>query len=1451
MGIPKFFRYISERWPMISEPIEDSQIAEFDNLYLDMNSILHNCTHSNDGSVDLMKEEEMFSAIFAYIEHLFTLIKPGKTFFMAIDGVAPRAKMNQQRSRRFRTAIEAEKSVEIAQKNGLITSKDENFDSNCITPGTEFMAKVTTNLKFFIHQKISSDAKWQKVQVILSGHEVPGEGEHKIMDYIRFLKAQEGYDPNTRHCIYGLDADLIMLGLVIHDPHFAILREEVVFGRGSKASSTDVSEQQFYLLHLSLLREYLALEFKDLEDQIKFDYDLERILDDFIFIMYVIGNDFLPNLPDLHINKGAFPRLLATIKETMIDSDGYLQEGGVINMERFGLWLDHLSQFELQNFEQVDVDVEWFNKQLENISLDGERKRERAGRKLLLRRQQELISKLRPWILEFYSSRDNIYSAHDDDSLIPTLQLDTELMEEEIKLPFIKQFALDVGFFIVHSKSQNTYHAKIDIDGINVNESDEEFEARVLYIRKKIKEYENSIFVEDENTLEEQKNIYDTKFVNWKNKYYKEKFGFTLSDTEDILKLTESYIQGLQWVLFYYYRGVPSWQWYYPYYYAPRISDIKLGIKACLEFDKGTPFKPFEQLMAVLPARSKQLVPACYRPLMTDPNSPIIEFYPDEVEIDKNGKTASWEAVVKINFVDEKRLLEALEPYNSKLNAEERQRNSLGTNIEFSYHPQVNQVHSSPIPTIFPDITEDHCYEIVVEFDKLHSSTYAKPMKGAKQGINLLAGFPTLKTIPFTSQLMLAECHIFNQPTKSESMILSTQNPFEGLTVEQFAAQNLGQTIYVNWPYLKEAKVVAVSDGLNVFEPGNKSIRTTRMESSEVSEFASDVRYISETLFKRKGVLLVNYTEEELQGTPEPRRSPHNDDAIQGIVFVKKVNGVIRTRSGAYVKTYSDKIEKYPINLLVDDVVNKDRRLLEKPPVPLEEEFPKGTTLISLGAFAYGTPATVVDHQNDLMTVRFVNQPIKHEFNYGEIQAQREAHTNVYYPSFKVAKIVGITALALSRITSSYRIVNGAKKTVNIGLDLKFEGRKLKVLGYTKRNEKHWSYSALAVNLLQQYQKRFPSVFKIISLRNDSSIPEAKELFPQVPASQVDEKVNELVAWVKEQKKSFVVATLESESLTKVSIGKIEQEVIKFVSKPHEHIPQKGLKGVPREATLDISNSSQFLSKQTFNLGDRVIYVEDSGKVPNFSKGTVIGVRSVGTKVTLNVLFDLPLLSGNTFDGRLATPRGVTVDSSLVLNLTKRQLIYHDRKPAKKEGKPGVKKTSQDSKKQTVKLQNGSGKAKQAQDAELSVTTTPVPVPAANTAPVTASVQATSVVTATVPTSKPSNNSEDEHELLRLLKGNKDSSESQGSQEPLARTSIQQIYGTVFNQVLSAQPQLQPVRGFSNPVPETPVNGVQANEQHSDSTPQNHSRDENQGRGRGRGRGNRRGRGRGRGKGGQ
>lgn len=109
----------------------------------------HMCpgSHPNDENPHFrITEEAIFTSIFAYVEHLFGKIKPKKLFFMAVDGVAPRAKMNQQRSRRFRTAKEATEAREQALKKGEKLPDDKAFDSNCITPGEFIILRGTESV---------------------------------------------------------------------------------------------------------------------------------------------------------------------------------------------------------------------------------------------------------------------------------------------------------------------------------------------------------------------------------------------------------------------------------------------------------------------------------------------------------------------------------------------------------------------------------------------------------------------------------------------------------------------------------------------------------------------------------------------------------------------------------------------------------------------------------------------------------------------------------------------------------------------------------------------------------------------------------------------------------------------------------------------------------------------------------------------------------------------------------------------------------------------------------------------------------------------------------------------------------------------------------------------------------------------------------------------------------
>ena len=178
------------------------------------------------------------------------------------------------------------------------------------------MDKVARGLRLFAARKINEDPGWHGVKIILTDSNVPGEGEHKIMDFIRHQRAQPGYDANTTHAIYGLDADLIMLALATHEVNFYILREEIsrktngprrcnrcgevghisancvglrlskkgkheVFGTGG-----GLYKQNYNWIDISILREYLDAAFNPKlgGPRTPFPYDLERVIDDFNFM---------------------------------------------------------------------------------------------------------------------------------------------------------------------------------------------------------------------------------------------------------------------------------------------------------------------------------------------------------------------------------------------------------------------------------------------------------------------------------------------------------------------------------------------------------------------------------------------------------------------------------------------------------------------------------------------------------------------------------------------------------------------------------------------------------------------------------------------------------------------------------------------------------------------------------------------------------------------------------------------------------------------------------------------------------------------------------------------------------------------------------------------------------------------------------------------------------------
>eukprot|EP00177_Eucheuma_denticulatum_P000228 GFKZ01000391.1.p1 GENE.GFKZ01000391.1~~GFKZ01000391.1.p1 ORF type:complete len:1157 (+),score=196.00 GFKZ01000391.1:223-3693(+) len=775
MGIPAYFRWISEKYPRIlvncieyvdidadgaERPIDASAPnpnGEFDNLYLDMNGIIHPCTHPEDRPPP-ETELEMFDAIFDYIDRIFSIVRPRKLLYMAIDGVAPRAKINQQRSRRFRSAKEAQEKMNIAnelkeewKKMGLELDDPEDpdadaaashlpFDSNVITPGTPFMARLAVALRQYVDKRIANDPAWTNVAVIFSDASVPGEGEHKIAEYIRRERAEVDYDPNLKHVMYGLDADLIMLALATHEVHFTILREEVFQKRGAQrhshgrdpaAQANDNAQRQsgdaalaqihaqalvqgfntrdrvggkkpFHFLHVHTLREYLDYEFRaDIEMEISYSklsaeigYDLERVLDDFVFLCFFVGNDFLPHLPSLDIRDGAIDYLIELYK-TQLPKIGYLTSAqGHVDFVRVRKLMTLVGQKE----NAIWKERKQREQQMAERAARDKRQREEAAKqqatdeKLLPPNQSK--SPKSPTSLK-RSNPDKFRGYREAALNMPMVELGRK---EQPKIGSGEVYAAakaalegkgggEDGRSGSLMKKRRVERPEGKMEDLlkkktSTVESLKSSNSPLPVVRKTKSEFNEALNqrVREKNELVVVDNIKLGEH-GWKDRYYKEKFGWAPSDISPKKTLFQKYIEGLQWVMTYYYVGCMSWGWYYPYHYAPFASDlVESDVDGeDIAFELGKPFEPFTQLQAVMPASSGKLVlPKCYSDLMVDPASPIIDYYPEKFELDLNGKRFAWQGVALLPFIDETRLNAAIEPLKDLLTEEEKERNSFG-----------------------------------------------------------------------------------------------------------------------------------------------------------------------------------------------------------------------------------------------------------------------------------------------------------------------------------------------------------------------------------------------------------------------------------------------------------------------------------------------------------------------------------------------------------------------------------------------------------------------------------------------------------------------------------------------------------------------------------------------------------------------------------------------------
>lgn len=622
--------------------------------------------------------------------------------------------MNQQRSRRFRSAQEAkEKEIEkqefiklLKQQNGGESSLENNetiakkaFDSNSITPGTPFMDILATSLRYWCQYKLNTDPGWAKLKILISDATVPGEGEHKIMAFVRSQRASPDHDPNTRHVIYGLDADLIMLGLATHEPHFRVLREDVFFqdsksrtcklcgqkgheARNCKGEAKQkegefdekdnaVSLKPFIWLHVPVLREYLAIELS--VPGLPFRFDLERAVDDWIFMCCFVGNDFLPHLPALEIREDGIDTLTAIWRDNLPAMGGYVTKDGHIDMQRAQCILDGLAKQEDAIFKRrkEQEDRREANAKRRRLQNDNNSKNGAPGGRRNNHQDHTPSQMLHP-IASFPKkpaqalthdmivNRDAVKDANAANKSAASVLKDqlksgkrpTETAEGESPATSLgKRKASELGGDGEDGETAPAANGTQENNGDSSGPNDPPTDNVRLW--------------ED----------------GYQDRYYQQKFHKDPGDIAFRHEVGRAYAEGLAWVLQYYFQGCPSWEWYYPYHYAPFAADFKGIDKMEISFEKGRISRPFEQLMSVLPAASRHALPEVFHDLMTNKDSDIIDFYPEEFEVDLNGKKMAWQGVALLPFIEMPRLLASVQAKYPMLSEADLARNDVGKDV--------------------------------------------------------------------------------------------------------------------------------------------------------------------------------------------------------------------------------------------------------------------------------------------------------------------------------------------------------------------------------------------------------------------------------------------------------------------------------------------------------------------------------------------------------------------------------------------------------------------------------------------------------------------------------------------------------------------------------------------------------------------------------------------------
>ena len=517
-------------------------------------------------------------------------------------------------------------------------------------------------------------------------------------------------------------------------------------------------------------------------------------------------------------------------------------------------------------------------------------------------------------------------------------------------------------------------------------------------------------------------------------------------------------------------------------------------------------------------------------------------------------------------------------------------------------------------------------------------------------------GFPSLNVLPLKStDLKPIGLNCFGFPSKYATTVLTLQSMPENLPGAAVLADNIiGKSLYINWPMMHEAKVVAISDqSCTIRMDNNKKKKVVMHTEKEAKKWEDDAEAMSDQYFFGMG---------------QPGSGGVNIGSVQIRLKLVSLQGMkVSPSTGASKKFFGTEEADVPLQMVLWQSPAPDPRFEERGPMTLKDRFPPQRHVVLTKGKYRGCVGNILNVVGDKIGVKVEVSPPEPPFGLAIARTVQESYIN----TADAAKVLKMNSTIFAKITGSLFFQPG---NYDLGLNLKYK-RDFCVLGYSRRRNKNrkgnnkvkkawgtkdtvlvvgnqprenteddkntfWEYTPKTVKLVAAFRQKFPKLFSVVS-----KTPNAKKYDARVLGSSGVKELKEIRQWLNNVETAKMPRTpCSTEEMPHTAIAAVQRAADVRVAEIEKE-------DVTKHANLKIPAAALYLEGSTLptdvlhhadgespELGDRVVNLCANG-LPFGARGTIVGIHKESTGC-VEVVMDKEFIGGSTLQGSCSNFRG-------------------------------------------------------------------------------------------------------------------------------------------------------------------------------------------------------------------